>query len=113
MRTSPRYREDLSGAEFVRVRYRPADEDARTTDTARLAADPVTLGEGESYAQLAHELHDSRQLQRTVTVIRRIFKDVVRLTVCRPPSAAWISGRSRPAKPNELKEVTAKALELF
>jgi hypothetical protein len=111
--TNTRYEEDPSGVAYSRVRYTPDDEDARTTDAVRLSADPTTFTQGGSYSQLAHELHDSTQLPGTVTVIRRSFKDVWRLTVCRPSGAPWVSGQSRPATPDEIKKITTTALAWF
>ncbi len=112
--TNTRYEENPSGAEYNRVRYSPPDEDARRTDTVRLSATPMTLTEGDHYSQLAHELHDSRQLPGTVTIIRRSFKEVTaELTVCRLDEDTWVSGQSRPATPEEIKKITATALAWF
>ena len=111
--TNTRYEEDPSGVEYRRVRYRPPNEDARATDTVRLSGTATTFTAGRQYSQLAHELHDSRQLPGTVTIIRRTFKDVPELTVCTRGEAAWVSGQSRPAAPDDVKRITATALELF
>jgi hypothetical protein len=105
--------ENASGVEFIRTRYSPTDEDTRRTDTVRLSAVTATYTEGDHYSQLAHELHDSRQVPGTVTIFRMAFKDVSELTVCRREESAWVSGRSRPATSEEVKEITNKALELF
>jgi hypothetical protein len=113
--TNTLYTESPSGVEYSRVRYPPNDEDARRpdADTVRLLATVTTYGEGGQYSQLAHQLHDSRQSPGTVTVIRRSFREVPELTVCRLEESPWVSGRSRPARPEEIKEITAKALEWF
>jgi hypothetical protein len=111
--TNTRYVEDPSGLEYSRVRYTPDNEDARHTDTVRLSATATIHTEGDQYTQLAHELHDSRQLPGTVTIIRQTFRDVRELTVCRLDDATWVSGQSRPATPEEVKEITAKALLRF
>jgi hypothetical protein len=111
--TNTRYEEDPSGVEYSRMRFTPPDEDSRTVDTVRLSSTATILGSGESYAQLAHELHDSRQLPGTVTIIRWTFRDVRELTVCRTGDATWVSGRSRPATAGEIKRVTAPALDLL
>jgi hypothetical protein len=109
-----RYVEDRTGIEYRRVRYAPADEDDRRgTDTVRLSGTTTTYTAGGHYAQLAHELHDSRQLPGTVTVIRRTFKDVSELTVCLADDAPWVSGLSRPATADEVKQFAAKALTWF
>jgi hypothetical protein len=68
---------------------------------------------GDEYSQRAHELHDSRQLPGTVTIIRMSLRDVSALTVCTPTDAPWVSGRSRPATPDEVKTIAGAALELF
>jgi len=112
--TNTRYVEDPSGAEYRRIRYSPGNEDQRrTTDTVWLAGTATTYAEGAHYVQLAHELHDSRQLPGTVTAIRRRFTDVAELTVCLRRDAPWVSGRSRPATADDVKRFTAKALSWF
>src|SRR5665213_931609 len=111
--TNVRYEEDLSGAKYLRERYRPPNEDLRTSDFVQLVSNAETYREGDAYTQLAHELHDSRQLPGTVTIIRRTFRDVSELTVCRPEDAPWISGVSRPATPVEITAITSQALAWF
>lgn len=112
--TNTRYMEDRVGVEYNRIRYPPANEDdRRTTGTVRLSGTATTYTEGGCYAQLAHELHGSRQLSGTVTIIRRTFKDMPELTVCRLEETAWVSGQSRPATPEEVKQFAAKALAWF
>jgi hypothetical protein len=74
---------------------------------------PTTFTVGESYSQRAHELHDSRQVPGTVTIVRWTFTDVPELTVCHRGDAPWVSGRSRPAAADEVKRITAAALDLF
>ena len=112
--TNTRYREDPLGVEYRRVRYTPPNEDDRSRDTVRLAGTATTITAGGQYHQLAHELHDSRQLPGTVTIIRRTFtNDVSVLTVCHREAAGWISGRSRPAAVADVKRITATALDLF
>jgi len=109
-----RYVEDRAGVEYRRIRYSPADEDdRRSCGTVTLSARATAFTEGEQYVQVAHELHDSRQLPGTVTVIRRTFRDVPELTVCLLGDAPWVSGQSRPATPDEVKQFAAKALTWF
>jgi hypothetical protein len=111
--TNTRYEEDPAGDEYHRWRYSLENEDARAADTVRLSGVATTVAAGGEYTQLAHELHDSRQAPGTVTIIRRTFKDAPVLTVCGRSEAAWVSGRSRPPAPDELKRITAAALELL
>ena len=111
--TNTLYEESSSGVEYRRVRYSPPDETPRCTDTVRLAARPAVLKEGQIYSQLAHELHDSRQLPGTVTVIRCGFKDVPSLTVCLSDNGTWVTGKSRRPEPEDVKIITACALERF
>jgi hypothetical protein len=111
--TNTLYEESPSGLEYERDRYTPGDEAGRVTDTIRLSSASTTLAAGQSYAQRAHELHASAQVPGTVTVLRRTFKDVARLTVCRAPGSPWVSGRSRPASPRELRRITGAALDLM
>ena len=109
-----RYVEDRAGVEYQRIRYSPANEEERkTTDTVRLSGKATAHTEGETYVQRAYELHDSRQLPGTVTIMRRTFKDVPQLTVCLRDEARWVSGQSRPATSEEIKHFVAKALTWF
>jgi len=109
-----RHTEDPTGIEYSRIRYSPTDEDSpRTADTVRLSGTATTYTEGGHYSQAAHELHDSRQLPGTVTIIRMMFDDVPELTVCRVDDAPWVSGTSRPATLQEVKQFTTKALAWF
>ena len=110
-----RYREDPGGRAYVRERYTPGDEGTRATDTVRLVGESETLGAGARYRQVAHELHDSRQLPGTVTVLHfdHVSDDLPRLTACRRAGTPWVSGRARPATPDEVGHITATALALF
>jgi hypothetical protein len=111
--TNTRYVEDPSGTEYQRVRYTPPDEGARTTDSVRLSSTASVLRAGEEYSQLAHELHDSRQVPGTVTIIRMSFCDTPALTVCTAADAPWVSAQARPPTPDELRTITEAALEHF
>ena len=111
--SNTRYEESPSGAEYNRVRYLASDDCVRRIDTVRLSATSATLREGEQYAQLAHELHDSRQQAGTVTIIRCSFKDVAELTVCLRDEDTFVSGKARPATLDEVKHITTGALTLF
>ena len=112
--TNTRYEEDPLGVEYHRVRYTPPNEDDRRGDTVRLSGTATTFAAGSRYHQLAHELHDSRQIPGTVTIIRMTFTpDASELTVCHREAAGWVSGRSRPAALGDVKRITATALELF
>ena len=110
-----RYLEHASGTEYVRERYVVGNEDDRRVDTIRLEGAATVLGEGESYGQLADELHDSRQAPGTVTLIRFASKDVsgAELTLCHRPDVPWTSGQAREARPDEVKRITAAALAHF
>ncbi len=112
--TNTRYVEDPRGVEYHRARYTLPNEEDRRTDTVRLSGIATTFSAGDHYRQLAPELHDSRQLPGTVTIIRRTFTpDVSELTVCNREQTAWVSGQSRPAARADVKRITAMALELF
>lgn len=110
-----RYAEDPGGREYVRERYSPKDESVRRTDSVRLVGTPETLRAGDRYHQAAHELHDSRQVSGAVTLVRfeGAVDDCVELTTCRLPDAPWVSGRARPATPDEVERITSAALALF
>jgi hypothetical protein len=111
--TNVRYEEDPTGVKYLRDRYSPPNEDLRSSDFIQLAPRAETHREGDEYAQLAHELHDSHQLPGTVTIIRMTFRDVNELTVCRAEDAPWISGVSRPATSEEVEAITSRALTWF
>lgn len=111
--TNTRYVETAAGVEFDRFRYSPPDEEQRRRDVVRLSATAETLGEGDGYDQLAHELHTSRQQPGTVTLLRCSWSAPRELTVCVPQQAPWPSGRAREATPEEIASFTAQALERF
>jgi hypothetical protein len=111
--TNTRYVEDPHGTELTRERYRLDDENDRRIDTVRLLGTSTTLRSGDRYDQQAAELHDSRQVPGTVTVIRCTWHERSELTVCRRPGAPWVSGVARPATAEEIERITAAALELF
>jgi len=111
--TNIRYVDDPAGAKYLRDRYSPPSEEHRTADTVQLAGTEETYREGDEYTQLAHELHDSRQLPGTVTILRRTFREVNELTVCRLENAPWVSGLPRTATPEAVKDITSAALDWF
>jgi hypothetical protein len=111
--TNCRYVVDPSGVTYLRERYVPPNEDVRTADLVRLRGSVETYREGDDYAQLAYELHDSHQLPGTVTIIRRTFRDVGELTVCRPEGAPWVTGTARPPTVHEVTAITSMALRWF
>ncbi len=108
-----RYVEDPSGDEYRRERYRPNDENDRRNDTVRLVGNSTTFGPGDRYHQRAAELHDSHQTPGTVTIMRCDWRDRPELTVCLRPRAPWVSGQAQPATDDEIKRITATALDLF
>ena len=111
--TNTLYDESPAGAAYRRIRYEVSDESVRRTDTVRLSATSTTLREGEQYAQLARQLHDSRQQPGTVTLIRCAFKEVTELTVCLRDDDTFVSGRARPATFEEVKRIATSALNWF
>ncbi len=111
--TNIRYVEDPSGVKYQRDRYSPSNEDLRTVDTVQLVGTAEVYRAGDEYAQRSHELHDSRQLPGTVTIIRMALQHTDELTVCRPEDAPWFSGLSRPATVEEIQDITAIALSRF
>jgi hypothetical protein len=113
--TNARYVEDPTGPTYLRERYSRTDEASRTSDHVQLTSEVETFGEGDEYAQVAHELHDSHQLPGTVTIIHMSpFRDVAELTVCRlDEKAAWVCGASRAPTATEVTEITTQALTWF
>ncbi len=110
-----RYVEDPDGREYLRERYSPGDEHHRRADAVRLAGAPETLRAGDRYRQRAHELHDSRPLPGTVTVLQfePAVDDRSELTVCRRPGTPWVSGHPRAATADDVERITAAALAWF
>lgn len=108
-----RYREDPGGDEYIRIRYRPEAEHLRRSDTVRLSEETSAFTEGGQYRQASHELHASRQLPGTVTMIRCSWVAGSDLTVCVRDAGQWVSGRARDATPDEIKIFAASALEWF
>lgn len=111
--TNIRYEDEPGGDEYVRFRYRPGHEDERLSDTVRLSARPTIFTEGDEYRQVHHELHASRQQAGTVTVVQCSWVERSELTVCHRDAGSWRSARARDARRDEIKTVTAKALEWF
>jgi hypothetical protein len=113
--TNARYVEDPAGAKYLRERYAPSNEESRTADYVQLSSEVEILKEGDEYAQLAEEMHDSHQLPGTVTVIHRSpLRETAELTVCRlDEKAAWVSGASRTPTLTEVSDITKQALTLF
>jgi hypothetical protein len=111
--TNTRYEEDPAGEEYVRFRYSPGAEEQRWSDTVTLAATATTLVEGGHYRQLASELHASRQVPGTVTLISCSWVEAPELTVCVRDERSWRSGQARDATRAEIKTAVTKALEWF
>lgn len=108
-----RYVEEPDGVEFWRHRYHPGDEGGRRTDGVRLLARAETLSPGARYSQSSRELHSSRQVPGTVTLIRCGAIEDRELTVCLAPGAPWVTGESRPATAAEVRRITGAALATF
>jgi len=107
-----RYVEDPSGVEYARERYALGDEEERRDDTVRLVGTSETLRAGARYHQRADELHDSRPVPGTVTVLefQPVSPDPPELTVCRRRGTPWVSGQARAATWAEVERITAAAL---
>lgn len=112
--TNTVYERDPVGVEYRRLLYRPSQgHDHQEVDRVTLTGRATAIIEGCTYSQTANELHTSHQLPGTVNIITYSFQDITDLTVCLPDGAMFISGGSRPATSEEIKEITAKALERF
>ena len=108
-----RYLEDPEGIEYERHHYWPGAEDDRRIDSVRLTARATTLSPGDRYRQSSNELHSSRQVPGTVTLLRCSPLEARELTVCLAPGAPWVSGRARPATAREVQRITGAALDQF
>ncbi len=109
--TNTRYVEDPSGVEHTRVRYSTVDDESRTTDSVTLSGTATVHRAGDEYSQRADELHDSRQVPGTVTIIRMAFVEVPVLSVCTKGDHPWVSSVARPATADEIKSITGAALD--
>lgn len=111
--TDTTWLEHPDGELFRRERYRIGAEDDRSVDEVRLVATTRVLRAGESYAHAAADLHDSRQVPGTVTLIRCTWREPTELSVCFGPGDPWVSAGSRPATPDEIERITAPARALL
>lgn len=66
---------------------------------------------GETYSQLAHEIHQSWPEDGTVTIIEREFlDDADHAYVYVPEGQEWVSAEPRPADPGEVESICHHAL---
>lgn len=111
--TDTTWAEHPEGEVFRRERYRPGAEHDRTVDEVRLVGSHRVLQAGGSYAHAAADLHDSRQVPGTITVIRCTWHEPAELCVCLRPGDPWVSAGSRPATAEEVERITAPARVLL
>lgn len=70
------------------------------------------MGEGHSYAHKARDIHISRPVDGTVTLLQRTFgADVDHASVYWPEGKQWVSAEPRAATEAEVGRICAKALE--
>lgn len=70
-----------------------------------------TYGEGKSYREQAEQIHSTRALRGTVTIVRREFKaDRDHAHVFWPVGTEWGSAEPRPATAEEVAAITGYAL---
>lgn len=75
---------------------------------------PEVYVEGDSYQQIASEIHCTIPDPGTVTIIRRQFgADVDHATVICPQGEPWVSAEPRPATLHEIHEITQNALKTW
>jgi hypothetical protein len=68
-------------------------------------------GEGDSYTQKAHEIHESTPEDGTVTIVRREFlEDADHAFVYIPIGEEWVSAEPRKAKKAEVQDICQYAL---
>lgn len=71
-------------------------------------------GEGRVYKQRADEIHRSRPLRGTVTVVSRgMLDDTDHASVFWPTGQEWITAEPRPATPEEVYDICSNALETW
>lgn len=89
-------------------------DDGRVADTVRLPGTSTTIyAENGCGERSAHQLHDSRQLPGTVSMIRcafpAYFEEADRLS----PNQDWVSGQAWSPTSEEVKKYTFKVLDWF
>lgn len=73
---------------------------------------PHTYLAGESYAERAVQVHETKAVDGTVTIVRRTFKaDTEHARVFFPLGTEWVSAEPRPALPGEVAEFAMAALD--
>lgn len=86
-------------------------------DRKRVWLDPLrpeVYGPGESYTQLAAEVHHTSYEDGTVTLVRREFlPDTEHAHVFYRDGEEWVSAEPRPASPDEVEAVVTRALLNF
>ena len=109
--TNTRYVEDPEGVEYQRVRYSPADEDARDHRLRAVVRDRDMWRAGRA---------STRKTRTNCTTVARYrarspssgwpSSTSPALTVC-TKDARWVSAQARPATPAEVKAITGATLE--
>jgi len=70
--------------------------------------------EGDTYQQLANEIHESMPVDGTVTLINRTFhEDTETAHVFWPAGFQWVSAEPRPAEPVEVEDIISYSLETW
>lgn len=89
-------------------------ETGREQRVALVRDPPEEIIAGQTYTQLAHEIHSSAPADGTVTIITRAFlDDVDHAFVYAREGSDWVSAEPRPATAQEVKEITQRALEIW
>jgi hypothetical protein len=78
-----------------------------------LEVEPEVYSEGDTYNQLANEIHKSVPIDGTVTIVIREFKPDTEHALVFWEKGDWVSAEPRVATQEEILAFTQKALSLF
>lgn len=89
-------------------------ETGRENNVLLMRDSPEIIIAGQTYTQLAHEIHSSAPADGTVTIITREFlDDADHAFVYALEGSDWVSAEPRPATAEEVKEICSSALRAW
>lgn len=109
-----RYVESAKGEPFMFATLKPGygcffKSDPKDVWLSELPVD--NYGEGESYSQIPSEIHQTDAEDGTVTLMRKTPTDDESARVFWPIGTYWVSAEPRPATPDEVADITSRALD--
>lgn len=110
-----RYVKDKGGDWFNTATIRCGEGGAIVSESKRIKLAGCAMeryGEGQTYSELAEEIHESFPTNGTVTLVRRIFKqDKDHAQVFWPVGHVWGSAEPRAATADKVQQITSYALQ--